>query len=436
MTIRSHLLKLGLIALIGAVALLGGRAAHATGPFVEPDAVALYTYASEQAGDGFGWASENLGDINDDGVNDYIISAPFFVSDGAPTGKAYVYSGANGSLLNEVTGNAFDWFGWSVSSAGDVNADGVPDYAVGGRGAPTGPTPNTGRVVVYSGADHSVLYEWIGGAGDTFGYDVNKAGDINGDGYGDVIVGAAFADFTASRAGRVYVFSGANGSVLWTVDGSEADSFLGSAVGFVGDLNGDGAWELTAGAMGAGQPQGHLLSGQAYVFDGATGARIFVLDPLGDGTSSRFGQFFTSDAGDVNADGVPDIFVADYNDGHGGKGAGSAYVFSGVDGSYLHIFHGNIGDGLGPGRGIGDINGDGYADLIIAAYTNSDGAPQAGKTYLFSGADDSVLRTMTGNIPGDFQGVDAVGLGDLNGDGLQDYLITGGASAYVVAGLP
>lgn len=264
MITRTQLLKWAMTALL--TALLVGTAAFAqsakaTGPFVEPDAVALYTYAGEQAGDGYGWVSENLGDINGDTINDYIITAPFFVSNGTQTGKAYVYSGADGSLLNEITGNANDLFGWSASTAGDVNADGVPDYIVGGRGAPSGPNPNTGHVVVYSGVDHSVLYDWVYGSGDTFGYDVNKAGDINGDGYGDVIVGAAFADFTAPQAGRVYVFSGADGSVLWTADGTETKDFLGSGVGFVGDLNGDGVWELVGGAMGLGLPNGHISGG-------------------------------------------------------------------------------------------------------------------------------------------------------------------------------
>jgi hypothetical protein len=414
---RSFLLKAGLIPLLLGAALLVARAGHATGPFVEPEAVALYSYTSEQAGDSYGWASENLGDINGDGANDFIVSAPFFIAEGTRVGKIYIYSGADGALLNAVTGNPYDQLGFGVAGAGDVNADGVPDYVAGGRGSLLAPTPFKGRVVVFSGADHSVLHEFIGEEGDAFGYDVNAAGDVNGDGFGDVIVGAAQADFSGFQTGRVYVFSGADGTVLWTEDGSTRNGFLGSAVGYVGDLNGDGATELVAGAFGAVTPN-HPTRGRAYVYDGATGTILFTLAPTSGAPQARFGQFFTSNAGDVNGDRVPDIFVADYNSSVEAKYAGKAYVFSGVDGSLLLMIAGEEGDGLGPGRGIGDINGDRHDDLIVAAYTNSDGAPAAGQTYLISGADGTVLRTITGNIPFDFQGVDAVGLGDVSGDGL------------------
>lgn len=435
MRTRSFILKIGLTTLLTGAAFFASRAGHATGPFVEPDAVALYSYTTEQPGDNFGWAGENLGDINGDGANDFIISAPFYLFEGTRVGRVYVYSGADGSVLNTITGNAYDQLGYGVSGAGDVNADGVPDYIVGGRGSLFGPIPYKGRAVVYSGADHSVLYEFIGGDGDAFGYDVSAAGDVNGDGFGDVIVGAALADFSGVQSGRVYVFSGADGTVLWTDDGDSRNAFLGSGVGKVGDLNGDGRPELVAGAYGA-RPRGSAFQGQAYVYDGATGNILLTLAPPADAPFSRFGEFFASGAGDVNADGTPDIFVGDYNNSVAGRFAGRAYVFSGVDGSILLTITGNTGDGLGPGRGVGDLNGDGHADLIVASYTNSDGASAGGKTELISGADGAILRTITGSIPFDYQGVDAIGLGDVNGDGLQDFLITGFSSAYVVLGVP
>ncbi|HNB52421.1 MAG TPA: integrin alpha, partial [Anaerolineales bacterium] len=277
--------------------------------------------------------------------------------------------------------------------------------------------------------------EFAGEAGDAFGYDVNQAGDVNGDGHGDVIVGAALADFKGFQSGRVYVFSGADGTVLWMDDGDSRNAFLGSGVGNVGDLNGDGRPELVAGAYGV-STRGNPAKGRAYVYDGATGTVLLTLSPPTNSPLSRFGEFFTSAAGDVNADGTPDIFVADYNSSIDNKYAGKAYVFSGSDGALLLTISGNTVDGLGPGRGIGDITGDGHADVIVAAYTNSEGAPAGGKTYLISGADGTVIRTMTGNIAFDFQGVDALGLGDVNGDGAQDYLITGFSSAYVVLGIP
>ena len=97
----------------------------------------------------------------------------------------------------------------------------------------------------------------------------------------------------------------------------------------------------------------------------------------------------------------------------------------------MHSFDAeNTGDGFGVGRGIGDINGDGHDDLIIAAYTNSDGAEAGGKAYLYSGKDGSVLRTITDRITNDNFGVDALALGDVNNDGLADYLITAVGNSF------
>ena len=395
--------------------------AVASGPFVEADVEIIHTFEGENIGDVFGFVAENLGDINGDGVNDLIIPAILNSQNGTVAGKVYIFSGADRSLLNTVLGNPFELFGYSSTTAGDVDNDGVPDYVIGGIGfAPAG-VP--GRVAVYSGASHIKLLEWTGQVGERFGASVAGAGDVNGDGHGDILVGATFASNTFNRAGRVTMFSGKDGSVLWFHDGQGEEHFLGSGLGMVGLLDGDDAPEVVAGAYGAGLGHG----GEAYVYSGATGARIYTLAPFAHGTADRFGQFFASGAGDINNDGVPDIFIGDYNDKRGGgAGTGRAYIFSGADGSIVHVFNGeNKEDGFGPGRGAGDINGDGYGDIIIGAYTNEDAARKGGKAYVYSGKDGTLMRTMTDRIRNDYFGVDALAVGDVNGDGRVDFLVTG-----------
>jgi hypothetical protein len=157
-----------------AFGLMGLTLVAANGPFVEPDVTVIHALDGEQVGDGYGWVAENLGDINGDGVNDFITSAPFYVENGLVIGRAYVYSGADGALLNVVSGVGNDLLGYGATRAGDVNADGVPDYIVG---ASLG-----GYAQVYSGADHSLLLDLHGAGSDRFGFSVGAAGDVNGDG--------------------------------------------------------------------------------------------------------------------------------------------------------------------------------------------------------------------------------------------------------------
>jgi hypothetical protein len=294
-------------------------------------------------------------------------------------------------------------------------------------------------VIVRSGATHTTLFDWSKTTNEAFGSGVAGAGDVNGDGYGDLVVGAQGASFNGAQSGRIYALSGRDGSVIWTRDGGAAGDLLGSAVGFVGDVNGDGVPDLSAGAMDAGRKNG----GEAYVLSGADGTIVHTLKPAGN--PNVFGQFFASGAGDINADGVPDVFVADYNALRGSKdlndqfgaGTGRAYVFSGLDGARLYVLNAeHKDDGFGPGRGIGDVNGDGYGDLIVAAYTSSAGAPFAGKAFVYSGRDGALLRTITDTVAGEFLGVDALAAGDVNGDGLTDYILTTFNSVYIVAGTP
>lgn len=420
--------KLRFSGLLLACVLIGLAASvTASGPFVEPDVAVIHAFTGEQVGDSFGWVAENLDDVNGDGVNDFITSAPFYSIDGTTLeGKIYIYSGADGALLHTAVGSGFELFGYSASRAGDVNGDGITDYTSGG--------PAASHAVVYSGADNSVLLDLNGQGGDSFGASVGQAGDVNGDGYGDVIVGATAASVSFPGAGRVYVFSGQDGSVIWTHDGHRQGSRLGSAVGHVGDVDGDGVADQVAGSTGAGEKG----RGEAYVFSGASGDIIYTLTPVGlPGNFGTFGQFFASGAGDVDNDGTPDIYVADYAARHGNvSGTGRAYVFSGADGSRLRVFNAeNKGDGLGPGRGVGDVNGDGYGDLVIGAYLSSEGAPTGGKVYVYSGKNGRALRTITGTIAGDWLGAEALGIGDVNGDGLVDYLLSAYGNSYTVTGL-
>jgi hypothetical protein len=409
-----------------AVTLPAGTSA---GPFLEPDVEVLYALLPSQPGGGFGFAAENIGDIDDDGVADLIVSAPQDFAGGPFAGRAFVYSGAGGAPLNTVSGDPLEFLGTGVAAVGDVDGDGVPDYAVGAAGLPPmfGSTP--GRVVAISGADHTVIHETVEPAGGRFGFDINSAGDVNGDGRPDIIVGVPFDDSGGTDAGQVRILSGPDGSEVWSRAGANEGDALGGAVSGLPDLNGDGIPEQVVGAFNAGPAQG----GAALVLSGLNGSLLSELSPLP--TAVEFGQFFAHDAGDVDADGLGDIYIGDFADSRLGPLTGRGYVFSGADRTPIRIFDGErADDGFGIGRSAGDINGDGHSDLFLAAFRSDDGAANAGKAYLFSGRDGGVIRTYTGTAENVRLGFDAVPMGDVNRDGVGDYLITGVDIAFVVAG--
>ncbi|MEO1574477.1 MAG: integrin alpha, partial [Pseudomonadota bacterium] len=207
----------------------GAARAAASEFFVEPDVDVHLTLTGEQPGDGFGWVAESLGDINGDGTADFVVTAPFFITNPSlpsPGGKAYVYSGADGTLLNSVTSPGVPVFGYSAKSAGDVNADGVTDYIVG----------SFSTAMVFSGATHAVLHIWYR-PGEFFGSSVSAAGDLDADGFDDVIVGARYANGDAALSGQVFAYSGRTGEELWRRSGRRAGDELGTAAGWVGDVN-------------------------------------------------------------------------------------------------------------------------------------------------------------------------------------------------------
>ena len=409
------------VTLITAIAFLFPVAAHAQ--FVEPDVTVLQNWTGTGT---FGWAVADMADIDGDGVREAIIGAPTFGTSPRTAGRVFVRSGRTGAILFTFTGTVANaQLGYAIADAGDVNGDGVSDIIAGA------PLFGKGRAQVFSGADGSVIWTIDGEvSGDTFGSAVCSAGDIDGDGHSDFAVGAPAH---ASSTGRVYIYSGATGLLIRSYDGTSGSRF-GVGIALAGDINHDGKPDIIVGA-----PHGGTSPfGRAYVYSGADGS--LLLPPLtpDTATTSAFGVFFVAGVGDVNADGTPDLYVGDYNDSTNGAGSGKAYVFSGADGSLLYTFIGPAGAGLGPGRGAGDINRDGHADLIIGSYTSSAGGPTAGKIEVYSGADGSVLRTITHTIAGSQLGFDAVGLGDVNGDCSPDFLCSAanGNRVYVIAGSP
>jgi FG-GAP-like repeat/FG-GAP repeat len=408
---------------------------HAGSAVFDRPVTVIHELIGEGDGQGFGSVLAHLRDIDGDKVQEIIVAAPFSNAAGALSGRIHVYSGASGLLVPgmQFTGAGPNHhFGYSIADAGDVDGDGLNDVICGAPGPATGPTTLKGRIDIHSGADGTFITGREGEAiGDRFGWAVAGAGDVNRDGFADVLVGATLNDAAAINAGRAYVLSGLDMAILRTWNGETVADRFGGGIAECGDINGDGVPEHVVAAPDAG-PSG---AGRAYVYDGATGAAFWpgvaFLAPTG--VAAQFGEYFVAAAGDVNNDGLPDVYIGDYAASH-------AYVFSGADGSTLMNLVETPAGGLGCGRFAGDVNGDGYGDLVIGAYFNGDSAPNAGKAYVVSGKDSAVLRTITSTIPQQGFGWDAVGIGDVNSDGAIDYVVgaAGGVMdrAYVIAGDP
>ena len=420
------------------------------------------------SGDLAGLTVSSAGDVNGDGFDDVLIGVPSS-GYGAFT-LAYLIFGeatppASINLSSLAPSDGFAMFGdythpyvaaLSVSGAGDVNGDGFADIIVGSKydnpGAGSYGSAAGAAYVVFghSGAFGSVDltslsptggFEIIGAPESYAGTSVSGAGDVNGDGFDDIIVGVPYG----SDAGQAYVIFG-KASGFGTIDlsnlvsgagfviqGAVAGDYAGFSVSSAGDVNGDGFADIIVGASYADNI--HDVAGEAYVIFGkANGFGTIDLSNLAPGAgfaifgddSADHAGWSVSNAGDVNNDGFDDILVgAPFND-HTRSGvrvidAGEAYVIYGRAGGFGPIDLTNLspsqgfviqGEAAGDTAGFsissaGDVDGDGFDDLMIGAPSNGRGGPSAGAAYIISGRRD---------FPADVSG-------DFNGDGRDDVLL-------------
>jgi len=326
---------------------------------------------------------------------------------------------------------AGDELGRAVSDAGDVNGDGFDDIVVGASDSDPGGKLNAGSAYVYSGATGGLIYQFDGGsAGNSFGRHVEGAGDVNGDGFDDIIIGAPAADpkWNLSDAGSVYVFSGATGSMIYHYDGSNAFDRLGSSVAGLGDIDGDGFDDFAASAPYA-DPNGIYAGGSVFVYSGATGGLIYRVDGVEESYSLS-----VSWAGDIDNDELND-FIVSYTVP---EGWGEVIVCSGATGGAF-LFFSEGGGYFGLGLGAGDVDGDGFGDIICSeSWANPNGLYGAGSAYVYSGASGNLIYRFDGRNASEHMGYSVAGAGDVNGDGFSDILVsnnsTNVASVFLYSG--
>ncbi len=332
----------------------------------------LYTASivADEERDYPGSTAQNAGDVNNDGVNDIIVGSYGETVGSLVLGAVRVLSGVDGTLLYRINGEYdYSLFGENVGSVGDVNGDGYDDFMVS---APSDDDYHFPAVHVFSGIDGSELHKVIFDEYFLYpSFSSSRLGDVNSDGYDDFIIGNVdITNNNGDRVGNVKVYSGIDGSVLHNLNGTDPQVFLGSNVSGIGDVDKDGHADFLVGQYQVnGSPSVGLYSGK----DGSL-VRTFVGDePLG--RSSRKGYFTLSNAGDVNNDQVPDIIIGSslpienpYHDPQ----LGYVQIFSSDDASTIASFRRHDVEYFGvPVASAGDVNGDGADEIIVGS---TDGA--------------------------------------------------------------
>ncbi len=435
------------------------------------------SFIGEDQWDTSGISVSIVGDVNGDGYDDLLIGAWANTEGGVPdTGQVYLILGkptgwamdtdlsnADASFIGEDTE---DYAGIAISGAGDVNGDGFDDILIGAKGDEDGGVTWAGQTYLVLGKPSGWVMDtnlsnasasfWGEDADDESGDAISHAGDVNGDGFDDFLIGAPGDEEGGDSAGQTYLVLGKALGWVMDTDLSTADaSFIGEAVhdqsghsvSYAGDVNGDGYDDILIGSPYNGD--GGSYAGQTYLFLGeASGWGMDTSLSMADASfwgedSSDTSGWSVSGAGDVNSDGFDDFLIGANGDEDGGNYAGQTYLILGKASGWTMDTNLSTADASFIGEdasdqsghcvsGAGDINGDGFDDFLIGADWDEDGGDNSGQTYLVFGKAsgwvmDTDLSTADASFVGedawDFSGSSLSCFGDVNGDGYDDIII-------------
>ncbi|MBL0358636.1 MAG: FG-GAP repeat protein [Chitinophagaceae bacterium] len=414
--------------------------------------VAAATLESNKAGTFMGVSVAAAGDINGDGFSDVVIGAAAY-SNGvgqAGEGAALIYQGSATGVNTTATAilesnQANAGMGQSVSSAGDVNGDGYSDIIIGAFNYDKGQT-DEGAAFIYNGSATGITII----AADTLetnqaaakgGRAVACAGDINGDGYSDVLMGAFLYDKGETDEGAVFVYKGSatgiNSTATDTLQSNQADAQMGIAVAPAGDINGDGYSDIIAGAWN--YDNGETDEGSAFVYVGSAGSipntAAYIISSNQQGAGMGYS---VACAGDVNGDGYIDVIIgAPYYDNiQTNEGAifiyhGDSTGLSSIPALVIEINLSNVYFGFSV-AGAGDLNGDGFGDIIVGAYNYNNGQANEGAAFIYHGSINGIIATpattLECNVQSAAMGFSVASAGDVNADGYADVIV--GAPDY------
>ena len=395
-----------------------------------------------QSGGQFGASVCTAGDVNGDGYADVLVGAPnesFSTLTG--DGTAYLFLGGSGGVAAtaawlENGAAAGDHMGTSVATAGDVNGDGLADFLVGIPDR-SDPELDEGQFALFmgnasAGSIVTTLFPESNAAGALFGACVAAAGDVNGDGIGDVLVAAPDAITPQVNAGAVYLYFGHQDmpdktAPFSTWFGGSVGSLYGTSVA-VGDFSGDGIPDLAVGAPGVGSGGLSLQRGGSGGIGVASGLYSNGIANAGLGTSLAMN-------GDLDADGFADLAVGAVS--RSSVDSGAVYVFRGNSGGTLSTVYAVLrapgaaaGDGFGTSVTWADVDGDGHSDLIVGSpdWNGPLGAKQGRVLVYLTGAaglstGQAPSSVLAGPRAGSLFGASVACAGDVNRDGVSDVVV-------------